>query len=70
MLNHAVTFNVGSDKVCSPAIFEIYTKDIWIDKDIWIVVTDYYMYFFPIMLFLLAAILQLINFTASYYLVY
>ena len=24
MLNHGVTFNCGSDKVCSPAIFEKY----------------------------------------------
>ena len=48
---------------CSHAIFEIcfsYTKDIWIAA------TDYYMYFYIIVLFpLTAAILQLINFTAS-----
>ena len=40
------------------------------DKDIWIAVTDYYMQFFIIMLFPLTAFLQLINFTASYFLVY
>ena len=32
--------------------------------------TDYYMHFYIIMLFPLTAILQLINFTASYFLVY
>ena len=40
------------------------------DKDIWIAATDYYMHFYIIMLFPLAAILQLINLTASYFLVY
>ena len=35
------------------------------DKDIWIAATDYYIYFYIIMLFPLTAILQLINFTAS-----
>ena len=37
---------------------------------IWITATDYYMYFYIIMLFPLTAILQLINFTALYLLVY
>ena len=32
---------------------------------IWIAATDYYMYVYIIMIFLLTAILQLINFTAS-----
>ena len=40
------------------------------DKDVWIAVTDYYMHCYIIMLFPLTAILQLINFTASYFLVY
>ena len=57
------TFNFGSAKVCSRVIFKTcfsYTKDIWIAA------TDYYMYFYIIVLFpLTAAILQLINFTAS-----
>ena len=30
---HGVTFNFGSAKVCSPAIFETYFS---YDKDIWI----------------------------------
>ena len=62
-----VILNFGSAKVCSPAIFETcfsYDKDIWIDA------TDYYMYFYIIVLFPLTAILQLINFAASYFLVY
>ena len=42
MLNHGVTFNLGSAKVCSPAIFEIYFS---YHKDIWIAVTYYYIYF-------------------------
>ena len=36
-------------------------------KDIWIAATDYYMHFYIIMLLPLTAILQLINFTASYF---
>ena len=35
-----------------------------------IAATDYYMHFYKIMLFPLTAVLQLINFTASYFLVY
>ena len=38
--------------------------------DIWIAATDYYVHFYIIMLFPLTAILQLINFTGSYFLVY
>ena len=34
-------------------------------KDIWIAETDYYMYFYIIVLFPLTSILQLINFTMS-----
>ena len=41
MLNHDVTFNFGSAKVCSPAIFETYFSH---DRDIWIAVTYYYIY--------------------------
>ena len=41
MLNHGVTFNLGSAKVRSPAIFETYFSR---DKYIWIAVTYYYIY--------------------------
>ena len=62
-MHHGVTFNFGSAKVCSPAIFETCFS---YNKDIWITLTDYKMYFYIIVLFpLTAAILQLINFTAS-----
>ena len=61
-MHHRVTFNFGSAKLYSPAIFE---TSFSYDKDIWIVATDYYMHFFIIVLFPLTAILQLINFTAS-----
>ena len=60
-MHHGVTFNFGSVKVCSPAIFE---TSFSYDKDKWIAVTDYYMYFYIIVLFPSTAI-QLINFTAS-----
>ena len=49
--------------MCSSAIFE---TSFSYDKDIWIAATDY-MHFYIIMLFPLTAILQLINFTASYF---
>ena len=55
-------FNLGSVKVCSPAIIEPYFS---YDKDIWIGVTDYYLYFL-IVPFLLVTTFQFINFTASY----
>ena len=48
-MHHGVTFNFDSAKVCSPAIFEIcfsYDKDIYIYA-----ATDYYMYFYIIVLF-------------------
>ena len=61
MRHHGVTFNFGSAKVFSPAIFETCFS---YDKDIWIGTTDYYMYFYIIVLFPLTAILQLINFMA------
>ena len=47
-LSHGVIFNLDSAKVCSPAITEIHFS---YDKDIWIAVTDYYMYFNLIVLF-------------------
>ena len=61
MHHHGVTFNFGSVKVCSPAIFETCFS---YDKDIWSAATDYYMYFYVIVLCPLTAILQLMNFTA------
>ena len=39
------------------------------DKDIWIAANDCFLHFYIIVLFPLTAILQLINFTASYFLV-
>ena len=61
-MHQGAAFNFDFTKE-SPAIFEIcssYTKDMWIAA------TDYYMYFYIIVHFpLTAAILQLINFTAS-----
>ena len=53
MLSHGVIFNLGFARVCSPAITE---TDFSYDKDIWIALTDYYMYFFLIVLFLLIAL--------------
>ena len=50
--------------MCSGAIFE---TSFSYDKDIWIVANDCYMHVYIIMLFLLTAILQLINFTAAYF---
>ena len=63
-MHHGVTFNFGSAKVCSSAIFE---TSFSYDKDIWVDATDYYMHFNIIVLFLLIAILKLINFTVSYF---
>ena len=60
--HHDVTFSFGSAKVCSPAMFEICFS---YGKDIWIAATDFYMYFYIIVLHLLTAILQLIHFAAS-----
>ena len=62
IVHHGVTFSFGSGKVCSPAIFETCFSS---DKDTWIAATDYYMYFYIIVLFPLTSILQLINFTGS-----
>ena len=61
-MHHGVTFSFSPAKVCSPAIFETCFSE---DKDIWIPATDYYMYFYIIVLFPLMFILQLINVTAS-----
>ena len=62
MLSNGVIFNLAPAKVCSPAIIEMYFS---YDKDIWIAVIDYYVYFYLILLFLLVAILQFINFAVS-----
>ena len=62
MRSHGVIFNLGSAKVCSPAIIETYFS---YDKDILIAVTYYYMFFYLIVQFLLVARFQFINFTAS-----
>ena len=62
MQHYSVTFNFGSAKVCSPAIFE---TSLSYEKDIWIAATDYYVYFNVLVLFLLSVIVQLINSTAS-----
>ena len=48
MLNHAVTYNLGSTKVCLCAIFETYFSYC---KDICIAVTYYLIYFYLIVLF-------------------
>ena len=61
-VHHGVTFNFGSAKVCSRAIFE---TSFSYDKDIWIAAIDYYMHFYILVLFPLTAILQLIISTAS-----
>ena len=66
-MHHGVTFIFGSARVCSPSIFETCFS---YDKDIWIASTDYYVYFYIIMLFPLTAIPQIINFKASCLLVY
>ena len=58
-VRHGVTFDLGSAKVCSPAIYE--TSFSYEET----AETDYCMHFFIIVLFPLTAILQLINFTAS-----
>ena len=55
MHHHVVNCNFGSAKVCSPAIFDIFFS---YDIDIWIVATDYCMYFYITVLFLLTAKLQ------------
>ena len=61
-MHHGVNFNFGSAKVCSLAIFETIFKCFSYDKYIWIAATDFYMYFYIIVLFPLTAVLQLIKF--------
>ena len=61
-MHHGVNFSFSSGEVCSPAILETCFS---YDKDVWIAATDYYMYYYIIVLFPLTSILQLINFTAS-----
>ena len=58
-MHHGVTFNFGSAKACSVAIFGTCFS---YDKDIWIASTDYFMKFYIIVLFPLTAVLQLIKF--------
>ena len=62
MLSHGVIFNLGSANLCSPAIIETCFS---YDRQYGFAVTDYSMYLYLIVLFLLVTILQLINFTAS-----
>ena len=47
-MHHGVTFNFGSAKVCSCAIFE---TSFFYDKDIWIATTHYHMHFYILVLF-------------------
>ena len=47
MHQHGVTIKFSSAKVCSHAILETCFS---YDKDIWIAATDYYMYFYIIIL--------------------
>ena len=62
-MNHGVTFNVGSAKVSSPAIFEAYFSYDKIYGLLQLIIII--MHFYIIVLFPLTAILQLINFTVS-----
>ena len=59
-MHHGVIF-----LLCQSVFTFIIETSFSYDKDIWIVATDYYIHFYVIVLFLLTAILQLINFTAS-----
>ena len=47
-MHHGVIFSFGSARVVSPAIFETCFS---FDKDTWIASTDYYRYFYIIVLF-------------------
>ena len=47
-MHHGVIFSFGFGKVCLFAIFETCFS---FDKDTWIASTDYYMYFYIIVLF-------------------
>ena len=61
-MHHGVTFNFGSAKVCSPAIFETCFS---YDKDILIAASDYYLHLYGSLLFPLTDIFLLINLAAS-----
>ena len=61
-MHHGVTINFGLAKVCLPAICE---PCFSYDKGVWIAATDYYVYVYIIVLFLLTTILQLIAFIVS-----
>ena len=55
-MHHGVTFNIGSAKVCSPALFEkcfSYCKDLWITATAYCIIILYL-----IVLVSLTAILQ------------
>ena len=65
MQHHVVTLMLPLTlalQKCFYAIFETYFSYI---RDIWIAVTDYYKYIYLIVLSLLTAIFQFINFMAS-----
>ena len=47
-VHHCETFNFGSVKVYSPAVFE---TSFSYDEDIWIATTDYYVHFYIIVFF-------------------
>ena len=63
-VHHGVTFFL-----CQSVCTYLFETSFSYDKDIWIAATDCYMHFYIIVLFPLTAILQLINFTALYFLV-
>ena len=47
-VHHGVIFSFDSAEVCSPAMFDACFS---FDKDTWIASTDYYMYYYIILLF-------------------
>ena len=51
-----MTVGFGSSNVCPPATFVTY---FFYNKDTWIVLTDYKIYFYLTVLFLLVVVLQL-----------
>ena len=53
MLSHGMIFHLGPAKLCSPVTIETYFS---YDKDIWISVSDYHIYFNLIVLFILVII--------------
>ena len=63
-----VTFDLGSARMpCLRHIYFTFTLffTFILHREIWIAATDYYMYFYLIVLSSLTAILKLVNFTAS-----